>query len=493
MNIFQKKKENIVYSHTDYNKLLDKPEEIKLKSEETLINQILVNPIKISQEDNKINLEDHKVNTEVENLEIKEKINDSKNLIEDINTLEVKKSKFKIEKKLKLILIISSLISMLILLVLGIYYNLPISETRELNNSKLNEDIILVSDKEFYVDYNNSQYLSVKNNNQNTVNLGKIEGNNHVFYGSITNIGPLIIKSGNKKKLNINKDYTPITVINKPNKFYEDQKANMFLEFSKIEEDVSVYIDNQIVLEPKKESNICNIKDKKILNCIIDFKDQNKKSVKIELMDNSGNRSEVFNDTIELVSQSNIDCDKSKIENDGILECKTNFDGKVKDDGKEYQVKKDFPFKIEKTFDDGQSKIDIEITNNYGITKIISNQYNINKNILEVNLQSVADEKYGSTERPLIVLSATSTTNSTLDSSESYIENTDFKTKKIFKAVQVTTLNKNEKVSLLSETYDESMKNNLTLKLKFKNQANRIANYTCIRNSNEKEFKCVKN
>lgn len=430
------------------------------------------------------------IKTELINPLIPEKVAQIQNQMDDLKSTQInKKSLITFNFASNWLKIILSLIgiSIALLLVFG-YFNV-IVPTIDQDNLKLSNQNAIITSKvsPFFVNINGKNILSYESQGSNIVDLGKLEGNSNFNLGGVLNWGPININAGNTKTYTIKRDYTGISLKTPINKFYEDSNTIIDLEFNKEEPGYQVFLNNTNSTENEK----CLPDSSSKVKCKFEFAGQLKRPLIVTIKDNAGNTSEVFNDTIELVPQSRFECNKAKIELDGKIECMANFDGKVRYNSQDLTVIKNSTLYIDQILDDGLQKLSFTTTTNQGISKTYTQEYQVNKQSLSIMFNSTIDEKYSSNSRPLIILTATATTDASLDFNESFIENTVTGLRKPFKLLNLNSIKQNDKTVIIADQFNEESKNNLTLKLKFKNQAGRTVNYNCSREFNQKEFKCI--
>ena len=379
-----------------------------------------------------------------------------------------------------------------------LYSNISVPEiniTSSLDSSK--EVILSSTNKPFFVKLKGNVIYSQYLDGLNIIRLGKEEGKIELSAGGLYSLGPVKIEGNNSKKIETYRDATAIKLSKQPAKYYETKKTKIEFVLEAEEEGFSVNINNEKAFESAKQDNKdarCVVNNKKFVSCDYNFEDKTTDLIKIDITDMAGNKSDTINQQIELVQASTIKCDTSKIRNEGILQCNPNYTGSLKFKDKEIQVKKDIEFKIDESLGDGQQKIEYTITTDKGISKTITEDITVDKQILDIQINSLIDDKNATTSKPLIILQVIPTTDASLSYSGSYTENKESKIKKFINSSSNinSTYTKNEKGILLSETYDESKGDSSILKLKFSNQAGRTVNYNCTRNFNEKEYKCVK-
>jgi hypothetical protein len=428
------------------------------------------------------------IKTELINPLIPEKIAQIQDQITDFNKKDtITKSKFNFATNWVKFVLGAIVLSILVLLTFA-YFNVAIPNIDQDALKLSNQDAIITSkNSPFFVNVNGKNKLSYESKGINIVELGKLEGENNINIGSVLSWGPININSGNTKTFKLKRDYTGIFLKNNINKFYEDTNPIIDLELNKEETNFEVSINNVNSTENEK----CKADSATLIKCSFEFAGQIKRPLIISIKDNAGNISEVFNDTVELVPVSKFECNKSIIELDGKIECISNFDGKVKYNNTDYNLTKNNKLFIDQILDDGPQKLNFVTTTSQGIIKSYSQEYQVNKQLLSVMFNSTVDEKYGTPTRPLILLTAISSTDASLDFNESYVENTATGFRKPFKLLNVNSIKKSEKLTIIADQYDEDLKNNLNLKLKFRNTSGRIANYSCTREFNQKEFKCI--
>jgi hypothetical protein len=354
-----------------------------------------------------------------------------------------------------------------------------------------NQDGVIKSKKPFYTILNGINTHSQDINGEHIINVGKIEGDNKIKIGGLAKLGPITIEGINTQQLNMVRDYTPITLNTPINKFYESKEASISIDIPTTESNYSVYFNNNLYFDSSNPNTNCSLNNKS-LTCYINFGTDNSKPIKIELSDKVGNRSTVFENTIELIKPAQLKCDKKQLESEGKIKCLPDFDGDITIKGVVIAVKSGVEFEFPDTLNDGQQKLEYKITTSKGIKKELLEEYTVNKQLLDIKFSTVVDDKNGTQSKPLLILQATTTTDSQLNYSGSYSENTARVRKPITYGVN-TQFKANEKEIISSEVYDEDKKENLTYRLKFSNQAGRTLNYTCLRNFNDKEFKCAKN
>jgi hypothetical protein len=447
------------------------------------------------------------INTQEKIEEIKEIIdtnelsNDvSSNLDEPNNKEEILKAfDYSIPKKKKLYFsvlkkqYILPLVSLIVITTVGIaaIYSIQAPAIAADSLKPSNQDGILKSKKPFYTILNGVNTHSQEVNGDYIVNIGKVEGDNKVKIGGLAKIGPVTIESLSTQQYNILRDYTPISINTPINKYYESKDAVINIDIPTTETDYSLFLNNTLYFESNNPNSNCSIINKS-LNCNVSFGTDNSKPIKLELVDKVGNKSTIFENNIELVKTSTVKCDKKQIETEGKLKCVPDYDGEVSIKGVNIQVKNGVEFEYPEVLNDGQQKLEFKIVTSKGIKKEISEDYTVNKQLLDIKFSTVIDDKNGSQTKPLIILQAVSSTDSQLSYIGSYSENSSKQRKSITYGIN-TQYKSNEKEIVSSEVYDEEKKENLTYRLKFSNQAGRTLTYSCIRNFNDKEFKCAKN
>jgi hypothetical protein len=474
-----------------YKDLLDNITTPPMPTIETFDNTT-VNPPSKSGPIKESNIDLPLIKTELINPLIPEKIAQITNQMDDFKSTSVDKETkkdFKFNFASNWVKLILGLIGSVIvgLMVFG-YFNVLIPNIEQDSLKLSNQSALIVSKTSpFFVNINGKNILSYESQGVNIIDLGKLEGNNNFNIGGVLNWGPININAGNTKTYSIKRDFIGISLKTPINKYFEDSNPILDLEFTKDETGYQVFINNINSTENEK----CLPDSSSKVKCKFEFAGLSKRPLVITLKDNAGNTSEVFNDTIELVPQSKFDCNKAKIEVDGKIECISNFDGKVKYNNQELTVTRNNILYIDQILDDGLQKLNFTITTNQGIVKTYTQEYQVNKQLLSVMFNSSIDEKYSSNSRPLIILNANATTDATLDFNESYVENANSGLRKPFKLLNITNIKQGEKTVILADQFDDTIKNNLNLKLKFRNSIGRAANYSCARESSQKEFKCI--
>jgi hypothetical protein len=383
------------------------------------------------------------------------------------------------------------LFSIMIILLGIIWYpsNINIDDQSLKQTSETTE---LTSQNPFYIYLNNVKYISYNNNGKNAIKLGKIDGINNIKYGNMYQLGPIGIESWNNKILKLERDYNPVEIDGTLSKFYETKDARLKLRIKNNEKKFKVIMNNSQVFEEGQQSDICSYNNGE-LDCIIQFGDTISKYIKLEIKDNNNNNAIIFDGNLELIKPSTLICNKKQIESEGKINCTPNFDGNVKIKDKNISVRNSVSFEYPEVLDDGQQKVTYTIQTLKDIKKDIIEEYTVNKQILDVQFKTVIDTTVNSTDKPLIILQATPSTDSTLAYSGSFIEDVESSSKKIIVNGLTTQFSANQKGVISSEIYNTDIKNNITYKLKFTNKAGRTSNYSCIRNYNQKEFVCAKN
>ncbi len=373
----------------------------------------------------------------------------------------------------------------------GVLYSIKAPDINAESLVLSNEDAILKSKKPFYIKLNNKTIHSIESNNLHNINLGKLEGKNKVIVGGINKLGWITVEGLITKANEINRDYTPIEIVSEIKKYYEPSNTTFSIQLTKPETNFKVMMNNQEYFSSSNPNENCNFQEPN-LNCKINFESANTKQVKIELIDQVGNKSTVIDTKLELLNNSTLNCNKSEIEKDGLIKCNPNFEGEAIINDTLIPVKAGIQFEYPKTLPDGKQVIKYTIKTNKSITKNYQEEYTVDKQLLELKFNTVVDETKGSAQKPLITLQVTSTTDTTLNSSGSYIEIVN-KSKKLINYKINNQFQANQNGVISSEIYDDSKGENTVYILKFTNNAGRVTNFKCIRNYNVKEFECIKN
>ncbi len=446
---------------------------------------------KESKTEPKTSIEDSK--TESDNTE-KAKINkkfDSTKSQENKFNYNFLKSKLPFNSNLVSILLLSTLFLIGVTIIgLALFPStVKIDDKSLLQNTENTE---LTAQKPFYINLNNVNYYSSFVDGKNTINLGKINGKQNIKYGSFYKFGPFGIDSLNTQSLVLERDFSPIEIESGFNKYFETKDAKIILKLKNNEKNFKVFINNSLVYEEGKQSDICSFIEP-LLDCVVKFENENSKYLKLELKDGNNNNTVVYDGNIELIKPSTLICDKKLIEYDGKINCTSNFDGSVKIKDVSVSVRNGVTFEYPETLNDGQQTITYSITTLKDIKKDITEDYIVNKQLLDIQFKTIVDTNVGADEKPLIILQLTPTTDTTLSYIGSYTESPTSGIKRPITNGLTTQFKSNQKGVLSSEVYNEEDKINITYKLKFSNKAGRIVNYSCIRNYNQKEFNCVKN
>ncbi|MGL4758885.1 MAG: hypothetical protein ACRCXZ_06090 [Patescibacteria group bacterium] len=437
----------------------------------------------------------------IENKIIKEKVIESKKLIHDLENEAIsEKPKSNIFKnfstpKLKKVVIgigIGAFLLMPLLVLISYLYTIPSPELLKESFDLTSKDGLLVASKPFYASIKGQNTYSQFKNDRYSINLGRVEEKNEILIGGWSKLGPLTFDGLNKRKYVLEKDYTPIGLSSEIKKFYDDKIAKIQFNLKSEEKDFKIYLNNELFFNTASPNQKCTY-TKSLVECSLEFQNNETiKNIKFDLEDNSGNKSNVFDSTIELVKAVTLECNEKLIKDEGKIVCMPNFDGEVTIKDQKIPVKTGIQFEVPSILNDGKQQIDINIISNKFINKKISYEVEVNKQLLDIEFNTVVDDKNSSSSKPLIILQGTTSTNANLVYTGSYVEDKNL-AKTFINSGITTQFDQKQKTIVVTSVYDEEKKENYTYKFRFTNTAGRIVNYSCIRNFNSKEFKCIKN
>jgi CxxC motif-containing protein len=378
-----------------------------------------------------------------------------------------------------------------LVLILALYNTkMPFIELEPLKLS--NQDIVLKSKNHQFFAKINKSFQSQPIQGVNTVNLGKIEGDNKIVVGGILDLGIIKLNGLNTKEFNVKRDYSPIDYKTDIAKYYDTLKPTVKFKFVNEEKDFRLFINNELVYGgDQKETNCELVIDS--LGCKVDFGPDKKKNLEFKIIDKAGNINISDIQTIEYIDAIDFNCDKKYIENEGKIKCISNTDGILKFKEVDYVLNKDKEFVIPMVLDDGKTNIELSFVSSLSFKKDIVIEADINKqnNILEFKTNII--ENLNGTKGQIITLNAVAGNDATLDLSQSYYLNPLNGNRFPLKKNLNFEVFKKESTTIFSDLYaNNTDKLNTIIKVKMSNKAGINSYYQCTKEFNQLEFNCTK-
>jgi hypothetical protein len=234
------------------------------------------------------------------------------------------KIKNSIKNKKLLSLALISLIA-LILLAFNINTIGPILDFNSITTKEGNagDAITLESKKgEFMVDVGNTRYYSKNEKGNNILTLPKNnqEGNYEYKISSFVNLGftKLIF---NDKKVSVFKDYHPPTIQSIFPKLVDTKEFNV--AFKRDPKPFILSLNDKQVYDSTNNSETCSKTTDIDFTCKFKI-NSDIENINFVATDENGNQSMIYNGPVKFVEPLTLDCNQSKIEDEGIIECKTN-------------------------------------------------------------------------------------------------------------------------------------------------------------------------
>jgi hypothetical protein len=386
---------------------------------------------------------------------------------------------------------------MFIPILLGLILLLALYNTKmpfiDLEPLKLsNQDIVLKSKNHQFFAKINKPFQSQSVEGVNTVNLGKIEGDNKVIVGGILDLGIVKLNGLNTKEFNVKRDYSPIDYKTDIAKYYDTLKPIIKFKFIKEEKDFKLFINNELQYGGDQKEPKCDLSGDN-LACKVDFGADKKKNLEFKIIDKAGNINISDVQSIEYVDAIDFNCDRKYLESEGKIKCTSNTDGILKFKEVDYILNKDKEFVIPMVLDDGKTNIELSFVSSLSFKKDIVIEADINKqnNILEFKTNVI--ENLNGTKGQIITLNAVAGNDATLDLSQSYYLNPLNGNRFPLKKNLNFEVFKKESTTIFSDLYANSTdKFNTIIKVKMSNKAGISTYYQCTKEFNQLEFNCTK-
>jgi hypothetical protein len=297
------------------------------------------------------------------------------------------KNKFKFQKYL-----FFAIIPLLILTLLGLNVN-NIGTLLDFNSIITNEgkpgEVVKIESKkgEFMVDVGSARYYSKKENGSNVLTLPKNnqEGNYEYKVSSFINLGFTKLRF-NDKKVSVFKDFEPPTIASIFPRLVDTKEFSV--NFKRDPKPFILTLNDKQVYDSSNNSETCSKTKDMEFDCKFKINSE-QENINLVATDENGNTTVIYNGPVKYVEPLKLDCNQTKIEEEGIIECKTNR--KIKytievDNKKESKEGADiFIYKIENQ-ENKKYPISVKVEDEQGLKQEYVKEVEVDKGVFDAKM-----------------------------------------------------------------------------------------------------------